>query len=229
MKITFPIVAVIAVFCNSCARHDSEFKQLEGRIFDSVGLVNQCHRKVSYVDLQNELLRDIRNQSDAGERRTLARVWAERVRGVIPSLCGTDYSGFYHAVRRFNLSLGYSATALEESEPDAEFRFSYYIEMLQRFKSACFAIPWSGRFKDETFESYNDRMNAALVSLNEFEYEMSRWERFIMPKLLENVPADRQNEFKKTFQELKRHPSQGDLRNAFIQGCKGESDSTPVK
>ena len=132
-----------------------------------------------------------------------------------PSLSGADYAGFYHAVRRFNLSLGYSATALEEAEPDAKFRLSYYAEMLQRFKSACFAIPWSRRSKDETLEDYNNRMNAALVSLNEFEYEMSRWERFIMPKMLVNVPDDLQNEFKKTFQELKRHPSKDDLHKAF--------------
>ena len=215
MKVAFPIVAVIAVFCSSCTKHDSEFDQLKGRIADSVDLVNQCHKKVSYVDLQNELLHDFRNQKDAGERRNLARVWAERVRGVTPSLCGADYAGFYHAVRRFNLCLGYSATALEEAEPDAKFRLSYYAEMLQRFKSACFAIPWSRRSKDETLEDYNNRMNAALVSLNEFEYEMSRWERFIMPKMLVNVPDDLQNDFKKAFQELKRHPSKDDLRKAF--------------
>ena len=215
MKVAFQIVAVIAVFCSSCTKHDSEFDQLKGRIADSVDLVNQCHKKVTYVDLQNELLHDFRNQKDAGERRNLARVWAERVRGVTPSLSGADYAGFYHAVRRFNLSLGYSATALEEAEPDAKFRLSYYAEMLQRFKSACFAIPWSRRSKDETLEDYNNRMNAALVSLNEFEYEMSRWERFIMPKMLVNVPDDLQNEFKKTFQELKRHPSKDDLHKAF--------------
>lgn len=152
MKVAFPIVAVIAVFCSSCTKHGSEFDQLKGRIADSVDLVNQCHKKVTYVDLQNELLHDFRNQKDAGERRNLARVWAERVRGVTPSLSGADYAGFYHAVRRFNLSLGYSATALEEAEPDAKFRLSYYTEMLQRFKCACFAIPWSRRSKDETLE-----------------------------------------------------------------------------
>ena len=215
MKVALPILAVIAVFCSSCARHDSEFDQLKGRISDSVDLVNRCHKKVSYVDLQNELLHDFRNQKDAGKRRCLARVWAEWVRGVTPILSGADYAGFYHAVRRFNLSLGYSATALEESEPDAKFRLSYYTEMLQRFKSACFAIPWSRRSKDETLEDYNNRMNAALVGLNEFEYEMSRWERFIIPKMLVNVPKDLQNEFKKTFQELKRHPSKDDLHKAF--------------
>ena len=39
-----PLVAVIAVFCSSCSKHDSGLNQLKERISDSVDLVNQCHK-----------------------------------------------------------------------------------------------------------------------------------------------------------------------------------------
>lgn len=207
-------IAVCAI-CVSCSKREPTSEPMPHKLVNAVELISMSRVNVDYLKLQDEVLQDFHTTGSFAEKRNVARNWMRMLYDVKLQLDGIDYAGYKRKVRRFNICFGCSATALEEVEPDAKCRLPYYADMLRKYKNACFAIPWSGRFADESQEAFSERKNASRVLMDEYEKTMIQWERYVMPRLLANVPANLKDEFTATFQALRKLPSNEGLRKAF--------------
>ena len=215
MKNRIIIGGAVCAICVSCSKREPTSVPMPHKLVNAVELISMSRGKVDYLKLQDEVLQDFHTTGSLEGKRNVARNWMRMLYGVELQLDGIDYAGYNRKVRRFNICFGCSATALEEVEPDAKCRLSYYVDMLRKYKNACFAITWSGRFADESQEAFNERKNASRVLMDEYEKTMIQWERYVMPRLLANVPANLKDEFTATFQALRNHPSKEEFRKAF--------------
>lgn len=218
MKKRFLLSFAVVLACG-CSPKTSERKALDGKIDEIVSSVNNGKERYKSLDNLNDLLSRLRKCEDREMQSRMAREFAERMVNAYPRLEGSDYSPFVVEVRRFGLNVGYVITTLEEFEPDASLRISFYSKLLERYKNLSFSIPWTACGTGESRASFELRMNSAQVLLCEYLEDAASWKRFTFPRIKGRLPLALRAEFEKQASLLLTYPTRDDfMRSPMMTG-----------